>query len=176
MIVITSSLTLIIVVARTGFSAARSARRVASSLLLLVLANALSAAAESPPAPVAQAVRAVIAAQIEAWNRGDLNGYMAGYWNSPDLVFFSNGQETRGWQPTLDRYRARYQGEGKKMGTLDFPVLDVLALSPDAALARGRWRLRMPDGKELTGMTSVLLQRRPEGWRVVHDHSSGDCS
>ena len=151
-----------------------SIRRGAAPVASLLLAFAtLSTAADTP---AGEAVRAVLAAQIQAWNRGDLNGYMAGYWNSPDLVFFSNGQETRGWQPTLDRYRARYQGEGKHMGTLDFPVLDVLTLGPDAALARGRWRLRMPDGKELSGMTSVLFRKKPEGWRVVHDHSSGDCN
>jgi beta-aspartyl-peptidase (threonine type) len=130
-------------------------------------------AAETPDA-AATAVRAVLAAQVEAWNRGDLEGYMAGYWQSPDLVFFSNGQETRGWQPTLDRYRARYQGAGKQMGTLDFPVLDILTLGPEAAVARGRWRLKMADGRELTGMTTVVFRKLREGWRVVHDHSSAD--
>jgi ketosteroid isomerase-like protein len=62
------------------------------------------------------------------------------------------------------------------MGTLDFPVLDVLTLGSDAAVARGRWRLEMRDGKELTGMTTVVFRKLREGWRVVHDHSSGDCN
>jgi ketosteroid isomerase-like protein len=146
----------------------------AASLLLALAAP--STAADKPAEDAERGVRAVLAAQIQAWNRGDLNGYMAGYWNSPDLVFFSNGQETRGWQPTLDRYRARYQGAGKQMGALDFPVLDVLTLGSEAAVARGRWRLKMPDGKELTGMTTVVFRKLREGWRVVHDHSSGDCS
>src|SRR6185369_11788611 len=119
-------------------------------------------------------VKAILDAQMDAWNRGDLDGYMAGYWKSPDLVFFSNGTTTRGWQATLDRYKQRYQGEGRQMGTLDFPELDIVTLGADAALARGRWRLKMPDGKELTGMTTVVLRKRPEGWRIVHDHSSAD--
>jgi ketosteroid isomerase-like protein len=147
------------------------ARRLAAATILLASAvpvGAQGADAEHP-------ARAILDAQIAAWNRGDLTGYMAGYWNSPSLVFFSNGQETRGWQPTLDRYRARYQGEGKQMGTLDFPVLEILPLGSEAALARGRWRLRMPDGRELTGMTSVVFRKRPEGWRIVHDHSSSDA-
>ena len=150
------------------------------SSLLTGVAVALAAGAvlaSTPPCLATEgpaAVRAVLAAQVEAWNRGDLEGYMAGYWKSPDLVFFSNGQETRGWQATLDRYRARYQGAGKQMGKLDFPAMDVVTLGPDAALARGRWRLKMPDGKELTGMTTVVLRKRPEGWRIVHDHSSAD--
>jgi len=141
--------------------------------LLLVVSTACGA----PPPPgsdAVQGVRAVLAAQIDAWNRGDLDGYMAGYWKSPDLVFFSNGTETRGWQATLDRYRARYQAEGKQMGTLDFPELDIVTLGTEAAMARGRWRLKMPDGKELTGMTSVIFRKLPEGWRIVHDHSSAE--
>jgi beta-aspartyl-peptidase (threonine type) len=127
------------------------------------------------PDPIA-GVRAVWTSQVEAWNRGDLEGFMAGYWKSPDLVFFSNGTEARGWQATLDRYRARYQGEGKRMGALDFPELDVVALGPEAVLARGRWRLKMRDGTESTGMTSVFFRKLPEGWRIVHDHSSSDVN
>jgi beta-aspartyl-peptidase (threonine type) len=134
-------------------------------------------AATPTPAPdVTKDVRVVLTAQIDAWNRGDLDGYMAGYWKSPDLIFFSNGTETRGWQATLDRYRTRYQGEGKQMGILDFPELDILTLGPEAAMARGRWRLKMPDGKELSGMTSVILRKLPDGWRIVHDHSSAESS
>lgn len=62
------------------------------------------------------------------------------------------------------------------MGALDFPELDIVTLGADAALARGRWRLKMPDGKESSGMTSVIFRRLPEGWRIVHDHSSSDSS
>jgi ketosteroid isomerase-like protein len=139
--------------------------------LLLVVSTAC-AATPTPVPDVTKDVRVVLTAQIEAWNRGDLDGYMAGYWKSPDLIFFSNGTETRGWQATLDRYRTRYQGEGKQMGILDFPELDILTLGPEAAMARGRWRLKMPDGSELSGMTSVILRKLPDGWRIVHDHSS----
>jgi len=144
-----------------------------AAALLLVLTAACAAPSQAPQRPdVSTDVRAVWDAQVQAWNRGDLEGFMAGYWNSPDLVFFSNGSETRGWQSTLDRYRARYQAEGKQMGTLDFPELNILTFGADAALARGRWRLKMPDGTESTGMTSVIFRRFPEGWRIVHDHSS----
>jgi len=140
---------------------------------ILLLVSSTACAAPPTPAPDAvKEVRAVLAAQIDAWNHGDLDGFMAGYWKSPDLVFFSNGTETRGWQATLDRYRKSYQAEGKQMGTLDFPELDVLALGTEAAMARGRWRLKMPDGKESSGMTSVIFRKLPEGWRIVHDHSS----
>jgi beta-aspartyl-peptidase (threonine type) len=137
----------------------------------------MSGACAPTPTPEPDAVRdvrAVWTAQVEAWNRGDLDGFMAGYWQSPELVFFSNGTETRGWQETLDRYRARYQAEGKRMGTLDFPQLDLVMLGTEAVLTRGRWHLRMPDGEELSGMTSVIFRKLPEGWRIVHDHSSAE--
>ena len=146
-----------------------------AATLLLVLCAACTAT-PTPGPDVTNDVSAVLTAQIDAWNRGDLDGFMAGYWKSPDLVFFSNGTETRGWQATLDRYRARYQAEGRQMGTLDFPELNVLMLGPEAAMARGRWRLKMPDGKELSGMTSVIFRKLPEGWRIVHDHSSAESS
>jgi ketosteroid isomerase-like protein len=146
-------------------------------LLTLLLVSSTACAAPQPPGRDADTgVRAVWAAQVEAWNRGDLDGFMEGYWKSPDLVFFSNGTETRGWQATLDRYRARYQAEGTQMGTLDFPELDMLTLGAEAAMARGRWRLKMPDGKESSGMTSVIFRKLPEGWRIVHDHSSSESS
>ena len=143
--------------------------------LLLVLSTAC-AGAQRPDPEADTGVRAVWAAQVEAWNRGDLDGFMAGYWESPDLVFFSNGTTTRGWQETLDRYRSRYQADGRQMGTLDFPELDILTLGPEAAMARGRWRLKMPDGTESSGMTSVIFRKLPEGWRIVHDHSSSESS
>ena len=141
---------------------------------LLLVMSAACAAAQTPGSDAIGDVRAVWTAQVEAWNRGDLEAFMAGYWKSSDLVFFSNGTETRGWQETLDRYRARYQAEGKQMGTLDFPQLDFSMLGTETVLTRGRWRLTMPDGKELSGMTSVIFRKLPEGWRIVHDHSSAE--
>ena len=141
---------------------------------LLVVMSAACAATQTPESDAIGDVRTVWTAQVEAWNRGDLEAFMAGYWKSPDLVFFSNGTETRGWQETLDRYRARYQAEGNQMGTLDFPQLDFSMLGTETVLTRGRWRLKMPDGKELSGMTSVIFRKLPEGWRIVHDHSSAE--
>jgi ketosteroid isomerase-like protein len=140
---------------------------------LVVLASLSCAAGDRVESPAVSEVRAVWTMQVEAWNRGDLEGFMAGYWKSPDLVFFSNATPTRGWQETLDRYRSRYQAEGKEMGTLDFPELEMVPLGPESVMARGRWRLKMRDGVESTGMTTVIFRKLPEGWRIVHDHSGG---
>jgi beta-aspartyl-peptidase (threonine type) len=148
----------------------RSTIRVSSAALLLVISSC--APSQARVGDPAAEVRAVWNTSVEAWNRGDLDAFMNVYWNSSDLVFFSNKTETRGWQQTLDRYRTTYKAEGRQMGTLDFPRLEFKVLGPEAVLARGQWRLKMPGGKESTGMTSVTFQKLPEGWRIVHDHSS----
>ncbi len=117
-------------------------------------------------------MRAVLDAQVAAWNRHDLDSYMAGYWKSPDLTFYSGGTITRGWQPTLERYRKRYQSEGRDMGSLDFPEISVEPLGDATAVVRGRWRLKMKDGKTPQGLFTLIFKKFPEGWRIVHDHTS----
>ena len=126
------------------------------------------------------AIRALLDMQVAAWNRGDLEAYMAGYWKSDRLTFFSGGTVIRGWDATLARYRKRYQSAGKaSMGKLDFTEVEVQVLGPQSVFARGRWHLAMsdgktPDGKQLGGLTTLIFRRLPEGWRIVHDHSCSD--
>src|SRR5215475_15953935 len=79
------------------------------------------------------AVEQVLRTQQEAWNRHDLDGFMAGYWNSPELTFFSDANERKGWQATMDRYRAAYTSPGHEMGKLDFSGLRIEMLGPDGA-------------------------------------------
>jgi beta-aspartyl-peptidase (threonine type) len=114
----------------------------------------------------------VLEAQAAAWNKGDLEGFMAGYWNSADLTFYSGGEVTRGWQATLERYRKKYKREGQDMGTLAFRNLDVQVLGADAVLVRGRYELKRGSATA-TGLFTLLMKRLPEGWRIVHDHTSG---
>lgn len=144
-------------------------RRRTIAVLALAMALASAAAAEGPGAASA---RTVLDAQVEAWNRGDLEGFMAGYWRSPDLVFCSGDTVTKGWDETLARYRKRYQAEGREMGRLRFEGIEVIPLGEDAALARGAWRLVMTDGKEPHGLFTLLLRRQDGAWRIVHDHTS----
>jgi len=144
-------------------------RRRAAAVLAMAAALASVAAAQGPGATAA---RSVLDAQVEAWNRGDLEGFMATYWRSPDLVFCSGGTVTRGWDETLARYRKRYQSEGREMGRLRFDGIEVIPLGEDAALARGAWRLVMTDGKEPHGLFTLLLRRLDGAWRIVHDHTS----
>jgi ketosteroid isomerase-like protein len=119
------------------------------------------------------AVEGVLEQQRLAWNRGDLDGYMAGYLRSEELVFTSGGHIRRGWQETADRYRARYGGDPAGMGTLAFEILSVQPLGADGAVVLGRWKLTgTPQAGG--GVFSVVLERRAKGWRIVHDHTSSD--
>jgi beta-aspartyl-peptidase (threonine type) len=120
------------------------------------------------------AVRVVLDRQVADWNRGDLDGFLAGYWNSPKVVFQSGGQRLDGWGAMRERYRRRYQAEGRAMGRLAFSGLDIEALGPEAVLARGRWQLTMPDGTAPGGLFTVIFRKLPEGWKIVHDHTSAD--
>jgi beta-aspartyl-peptidase (threonine type) len=146
----------------------------ATSIALCLLHSGLRSAPDPAAEDPLSAIRRVLEAQTEAWNRGDLEGYMEGYWKSDELTFFGGGTVVLGFEATLERYRKRYQSEGRAMGRLQFPDQEVQLLGPDSALARGRYRLKMPDGSEPTGLYTVILRRFPQGWRIVHDHSSSE--
>jgi ketosteroid isomerase-like protein len=146
-------------------------KAVLSSLVVLLVCtmNAWS----SPGAPAEQ-VRQVIAQQQDAWNRGDLEAFMSGYWNSPELTFFSGAHESKGWQAALDRYKKSYQSPGHEMGKLEFANLRIEMLGSDAAFVRGEFHLTMSDGKTPHGLFTLIFKKFPEGWKIVHDQSAGE--
>jgi len=123
---------------------------------------------------VRAAVERVLHDQQDAWNRYDLQAFMAGYWNSPKLTFFSGAQRTSGWQGALDRYRKTYQSQGKEMGKLEFSGLQIEPLASDAAFVRGEWHLTMSDGKTPHGLFTLVFRRFPDGWKIIHDHTSAE--
>lgn len=123
------------------------------------------------------AIRQRLHQQAAAWNRCDLEGFMEGYWRSDDLVFESVSKDgkssiTRGWQPTLDRYKARYDTPDK-IGRLTFSDLDVKMTGSDTALVKGRYEVVQKDAR-LTG--SFVLDMRQIGgqWYVTRDRTTGD--
>ena len=146
-------------------------------LLLLLAAWMLSActgpASSSRPEPsphVADSVRAVLDAQVAAWNRGAVRGFMDGYARTDSLRFVSGGTVRMGWQAALDGYERGYP-DAEAMGTLRFDSLDVQVLAPEWAMVFGRWHLqRAADAPN--GLFTLLFHKRPEGWRIVHDHTS----
>jgi ketosteroid isomerase-like protein len=119
-----------------------------------------------------RAIERVLRDQQNAWNRHDIEAFMAGYWNSPNLTFFSGAEEHDGWQATLERYLAAYASPGRTMGELRFSDLRVEVMGQQCAFVRGTWKLTMPDGKTPHGLFTLVFRKFPEGWKIVHDHTS----
>lgn len=117
------------------------------------------------------AIEQVLTDQVEAWNRGDLEAFMEGYWRSPDLLFTSSGVVRRGWQTTIERYRATYGEAPETMGHLVFSNLSVSPLGDDAAWALGKWELHRSEG-DLGGVFTLVFRRIDGRWVIVHDHTS----
>ena len=111
----------------------------------------------------------ILELQKESWNRQDLEGFMAYYWNSDEFTFQSGANRLRGWKALLERYKKNYSGEN--WGELDFTGLDVNVLNGDFAYVLGRWKLELKDSLR-EGVFTIIFRRFPEGWRIIHDHSS----
>lgn len=116
------------------------------------------------------AVHSVLDAQRDAWNRGDIEGYMNGYARSADITFVSGDTTTRGWQTVHDRYKKNYDSR-EKMGTLTFSDLETRVLSSDAAVTIGRWHLQRT-GDQPHGRFTLVFRRTGQVWRIIHDHTS----
>ncbi len=139
-------------------------------LLMMLVALAGQASATEVPNPDQAAIIEVLRTAEAGWNAGDIPTYMNSYWQSDQLRFASGGKVSFGWQPVLDGYLARYPDKAA-MGRLVFADLDVQMTGPDHAVAFGSWRLiRAAD--EPHGLFTLIFRRLPEGWRIIHDHTS----
>jgi ketosteroid isomerase-like protein len=135
-----------------------------------VLASISISATPEQTASTLTEIRSLLQAQQDAWNRGNIDGFMNGYARSASTVFISEDTIRRGWQTVRDRYRKKYSSRAK-MGTLAFSDLEITLLSSDSAVASGRWKLKRANDQP-HGRFTLILKRLPEGWRIVHDHTS----
>ncbi|PKP83017.1 MAG: DUF4440 domain-containing protein [Alphaproteobacteria bacterium HGW-Alphaproteobacteria-18] len=145
----------------------RLAAALTGAVFLVITACASSGASPAPHAADEAAILSLLEAQDIAWNDGDIEGFMAGYWRAPDLRFASGGNITRGWDETLARYKARY-GTGAEMGTLTTSDHEIILLSPDAAIAHGKWQLDWK-GQQPWGLYTLVLRKMDGNWRIVSD-------
>ena len=147
-----------------------------SSLLFLCISLAPSDSSENGDSKdgVIAEIRAVLSTQQEAWNHGDIDGFMNGYARAETTVFVSGDEVTRGWQTVRDRYFKKY-GDRAKMGTLTFSDLEIEPLGPDSAVALGRWELKRANDNP-HGRFTLVFRHTPDGWRIVHDHTSAASS
>jgi ketosteroid isomerase-like protein len=149
-------------------------RAIAPAAVLLFFLAALSAsstaAPPSPPSSDEALIRTLLEDQTAAWNRGDIEGFMAGYWKSDQTEFVSAEGVSRGWQALLDRYRRSYP-DGKAMGRLSFANLEIHVECPNSAYAVGEYHLQREKDNP-AGVFTLNFRKFPEGWRVVVDHTS----
>jgi uncharacterized protein (TIGR02246 family) len=132
--------------------------------------TAATVASGAPNEQSEEAIRAVLATQQAAWNRGDIPAFLEGYWNSPELTFSGGDGIVRGYAGLLERYRKSYPDRAA-MGGLDFSDLEIRILAPDAALVLGHWHLKRAAG-DAGGVFTLVFRRFPAGWRIIHDHTS----
>ncbi len=116
------------------------------------------------------AIHAVLNAQQTAWNRGDVDTFLVGYWHSPELTFSGSSGVARGWDGVMARYKKNYPDRAA-MGQLDFSELEFRFLGPDAALVLGHWHLKR-EKDDIGGVFTLVWQRFPDGWKIIHDHTS----
>jgi len=138
-------------------------------ILLLSMSPGSNAQSASDNKSIA-AIRAVIEAQRDAWNKGDIEGYMDGYDRSDNTVFVSGDSVTHGWKTVLDRYKKGYDTR-EKMGQLTFSDLEFTILSKDSAVVVGRWLLKRSKD-EPHGRFTLIFKKTKQGWRIIHDHTS----
>ena len=115
-------------------------------------------------------IRRVLDEQVQAWNRGDIEGFMEGYWNSPEMTFVSGNNLTKGWQPTLERYKKSYDSKAK-MGVLSFSELEITLTGKEAAVVLGRFTLERENDRP-TGLFTLNFRKFKNGWKIILDHTS----
>jgi ketosteroid isomerase-like protein len=134
-------------------------------LLVLSTFGAVALSQESE-----NAIEKLLLDQAATWNAGDIEGYMKGYWNSDSTVFISGGNLTYGYAGVLSRYKKSYDTR-EKMGKLEFSELKVRMIVATLGVATGVWRLHRANDQPW-GRFTLLVELKPEGWRIVHDHTS----
>jgi len=141
----------------------------------LALAGSLLAACTATSVTDATAIEAVLHRQQSAWNRGDIETFMAeGYWRSAELSFYSGGRVSKGFDSVLAGYIRRYREGGAETGQLEFSELDIDVLSADAAVVRGRWDVDFAAKTDVGGLFTLIFRKTDGAWRIVHDHTSSD--
>jgi uncharacterized protein (TIGR02246 family) len=141
-----------------------------STIFLMLFLTVFVANASAQKSQAVADILTVMDTQVSAWNKGDVEGFMKGYWNSEKLIFVSGDNVTRGWKPTLDRYKKNYDSK-EKMGKLEFREVEVNVLAPDAAVVLGSWHLTR-EKDEPHGKFTLVFRKFDDGWRIIMDHTS----
>ena len=139
-------------------------------LLILLLGSAGCMSPKLITQNASEATQEILTKQTISWNKGDLNGFMEGYWKSDSLQFIGKNGVTYGWDKTLQNYQQTYPN-AEAMGKLTYDIVSIKTIHSDVAYVTGKWKLDRTAGN-LEGFFTLLLRHTPEGWRIVADHSS----
>jgi beta-aspartyl-peptidase (threonine type) len=115
-------------------------------------------------------IESLLKTQQSDWNRGDVEAFLQGYWRSPDVTFSGSSGVARGWDGLMQRYKKAYPDRAS-MGQLTFSSLEFRELGPTAYLVLGQWHLARSSG-DIGGVFTLVFQKFPEGWKIIHDHTS----
>jgi ketosteroid isomerase-like protein len=142
------------------------------NIVIIAFLFSITAIAQKQVSGDQQQIKQVLAVQQAAWNKGDLDGFMAGYWKSDSLMFIGKRGVTKGWLPTLDNYKKSYPDKAS-MGTLQFDIISIEITSKNTAYVVGKWHLKREESKgDLEGHFTLLFKKIDKHWVIVSDHSS----
>ena len=116
------------------------------------------------------AIRTMLAAQVTEWNKGNVAGYMKGYWENDSLLFIGKNGPTYGYKATLQRYKKGYP-DAEHMGKLTSTIVSIKQLSTEYYFVVGKWELKRAVG-DLSGSYTLLIKKINKEWVIVADHSS----
>ena len=116
------------------------------------------------------AIRKMLEAQVTEWNKGNIDGYMKGYWDSDSLLFIGSKGPRYGYQATLKRYKVAYP-DMAHMGTLTSVITSFQRLSGEYYFIVGKWALKRSAG-DVDGSYTLLIKKINGEWVIVCDHSS----
>ena len=134
-------------------------------ILILVFTLSVTLTAQSPE----ETIRNIMKTQSDAWNNGDVDGFMKYYWNSPELSFVSKNGISKGWQQVTDNYKKNYPDK-KAMGFLTFDQLVFEKMNPNAYMVTGSWHLQKE--QEVGGWFTLVFKKFKKDWLIVYDHTS----
>ena len=139
-------------------------------MCLSTLLMASVSAAQQTSSEAKAKIKTILQDQAHSWNNGDIDQFMEHYWKSPNLTFSSSGKVVRGWQATIERYKAKYSTR-EKMGRLKFDQLEIRMLGDSASLVLGNWHLTRKDDNP-QGNFSLIFRKIDGQWKIIHDHTS----
>ncbi|MFZ9045084.1 MAG: YybH family protein [Cyclobacteriaceae bacterium] len=116
-------------------------------------------------------IKSIMQAQVEQWNKGNIEGFMKGYWESDELVFIGSKGLTYGWKKTLENYKKGYPDRAA-MGNLDFTFKEFKPLGRRHMLVIGKWHIHRTSGESLEGHFSLIWELKGKNWVIIADHSS----